>query len=136
MEREEREEREEEEGKRRKKKESEEQIKLAPCHHEALTLRLFRYRLVCSGIWQNTEEIVKKDSTENVENEICPKNPIILPPVFPRDVATGEVLISRAEGTILTLCSGVPVVELPRCCLEKLSEILPTRLCGWGVKAD
>jgi hypothetical protein len=80
--------------------------------HEMLRFRLSD--LVCSGIWQNPEKIIKKDGTEDVEGKVCPKDPVIPPPVIPENIAAGKILISRSEGTILAMPSGIPIVELPR----------------------
>lgn len=102
--------------------------------HEILWICLFD--LILSGIWQNSEEIVEEDGAEDIEGKVCPKNPVISPPEIPENIAASKVLISRSEGTVLTLPSGIPIVELPGCSFQITFKILAARLPRWGIKTN
>jgi hypothetical protein len=116
------------------KRRTKEMIMSLVLSHEMLGICLSD--LIFSGIWQHPEEIVKEDGAEDVEGKVCPKNPVISPPEIPENIAASKVLISRSEGTVLTLPCGIPIVELPGCYFQIAFKILAARLPRWGIKTN
>lgn len=80
------------------------------------------------------ETVVKRNSSNNVNNNVRPEDSKVPPPFIPANIHPGQELIRFRHGAELAPARRISVIQVSRCDLEVVGQVLAAGLVGRWVE--